>query len=156
MRNGWSATASSRFCSCCLYLASPSSAPNNIINLGIDHLVLSMCRVVSCVVGRGCLPWLVSSLGKTLLAFALLHFVFQGQMCLSLQVSLDFYFQNMGVLQHGSVYQHLSIYVSPTIYKNEYFKSYDNLTSNKMKSTNVFYVSPVILGPWLYSSNGGQ
>ena len=31
------------------------------------------------------------SLGKTLLAFALLHSVFQGQICLLLQVSLDFF-----------------------------------------------------------------
>jgi len=30
------------------------------------------------------------SLGKTLLAFALLHFVLQGQICLLLQVSLHF------------------------------------------------------------------
>ena len=36
---------------------------------------MSMCRVVSCVVGRGCLLWPVCSLGKILLAFALLHFV---------------------------------------------------------------------------------
>ena len=49
-----------------------------------------MCRVVSCVVGREYLPWLVRSLGKTLLVFALLHFVLQGQTCLLLQVSLDF------------------------------------------------------------------
>ena len=32
---------------------------------------MSMCRVFSCVVGRGCLLWPVRSLGKTLLAFAL-------------------------------------------------------------------------------------
>ena len=33
---------------------------------------MSMCRVFSCVVGRGCLLWSVCSLGKTLLAcFAL-------------------------------------------------------------------------------------
>ena len=31
---------------------------------------MSMCRVFSCVVGRGCLLWPVCSLGKTLLAFA--------------------------------------------------------------------------------------
>ena len=37
---------------------------------------MSMCRVFSYVVGRGCLLWPVRSLGKTLLAFALLHFVF--------------------------------------------------------------------------------
>ena len=36
---------------------------------------MSMCRVFSCVVGRVCLLWPVHSLGKTLLAFALLHFV---------------------------------------------------------------------------------
>ena len=51
---------------------------------------MSMCRVFSCVVGRGCLLWPVHSLGKTLLAFALFHFVLQGQTCLSLQVSLNF------------------------------------------------------------------
>ena len=49
-----------------------------------------MCRVFSCVVGRGCLLWSVCSLGKALLSFALLHFVLQGQICLLLQVSLDF------------------------------------------------------------------
>ena len=49
-----------------------------------------MCRVVSLVVGRGCLLWPVCSLGKTLLAFALLHFVLQAQTCLLPQVSLDF------------------------------------------------------------------
>ena len=35
---------------------------------------MSMCSVFSCVVGRGCLLLPVCSLGKTLLAFALLHF----------------------------------------------------------------------------------
>ena len=46
--------------------------------------MMSMCKVISCVVGRGCLLWPVHSVGKTLLAFALLHFVLQGQIfCLS-------------------------------------------------------------------------
>ena len=40
---------------------------------------MSMCRVFSCVVGRVCFLWPVRSLGKTLLAFALLHSVLQGQ-----------------------------------------------------------------------------
>ena len=57
---------------------------------GIDHLVMSMCTVISSIVGRGCLLWPVHSPGKTLLAFALLHFVLQGQTCLLLQVSLNF------------------------------------------------------------------
>ena len=45
---------------------------------------------ISCEVEGGCLLWPVCSLGKTLLAFALLHFVLQGQIGLLLQVSLDF------------------------------------------------------------------
>ena len=49
-----------------------------------------MCRVFSCVVGRGCLLWPVHSLGKTPLAFDLLHSVRQGQICLLLQVFLAF------------------------------------------------------------------
>ena len=61
----------------------------NHSDFGIDHLVMSICRVFSCVVGRRCLLWAVCSLVKTLLAFALLYFVFQGQICLLLQVSLD-------------------------------------------------------------------
>ena len=51
---------------------------------------MSMCRVFSCVVGRGCLLWAVRSLGKTLLTFSLLNSVLQGQICLLPQVSLDF------------------------------------------------------------------
>ena len=51
---------------------------------------MSMCRVFSCVIGRGCLLWPVHSLGKIPLAFDLLHFVLQGQICLLLQISLDF------------------------------------------------------------------
>ena len=51
-------------------------------------------KVIICVVGRVCLLWPVCSLGKTLLAFVLLHFVLQGQSCLLLQVSPDFQFCN--------------------------------------------------------------
>ena len=77
---------------CWMYRASPSLAARNIINL---ILVLTiwwchMCRVFSCVVGRGCLLWPVHSLGKTLIAFALFHSVHQGQICLLFQVFLDF------------------------------------------------------------------
>ena len=51
---------------------------------------MSMCSVFSCVVGRGCLLWPVHFLGKILLVFVLLHSAFQGQICLLLQVFLDF------------------------------------------------------------------
>ena len=56
------------------------------------NLVMSMCRVFSCVVGRGCLLWSMNSLGKTLWTFALLYSVLQRQICLLLQVFLDPYF----------------------------------------------------------------
>src|SRR5574337_53275 len=62
----------------------------NQSDFGVDHLVMSMYRVFSCVVGRGCLSSPVHFLGKTLSVFALLHSVFQGQICLLLQVFLDF------------------------------------------------------------------
>ena len=84
------ATVSSQSCFCWLYWASPSMAAKSIINL-ISVLAFWCCPCVEpCVVGRGCLLWLVLFLGKTLLAFALLHFVLQGQICLLLQVSFDF------------------------------------------------------------------
>ena len=51
---------------------------------------MSMCRVFSCIVGRVCLLWPVHYLGKTLLAFDMICFELQGQICLLLQVSLDF------------------------------------------------------------------
>ena len=85
------ATFSSRSCFCWLYRVSASLAAKNVISL-ISVLTIwwSPCVVLSCVVGRGCLLWSVCFLGKTLLAFALLHFVFQGQISLLLQLSLDF------------------------------------------------------------------
>ena len=85
------ATVSSHSCSCWLYRASSSLATKNIVNL---FLVLAIwwcpCVVFSCVVERGCFLWPACSLGKTLLTFALFRFVFQGQSCLLLQVSLDY------------------------------------------------------------------
>ena len=62
-------------------------------------MVMSMCRVFSCVVGKRCLPWPVHTLGKTLLAYYLLCFVLQGQICLLLQVSLDFLLFHSSPLQ---------------------------------------------------------
>ena len=85
----WATVSSWSFC--WLYRASPSLAAKNIISL-ILVLTIWWCPYVAiaCVVGRGCLLWPVRSLGKTLLSFALLHFVLQGQTCLFLQVSLHF------------------------------------------------------------------
>ena len=53
---------------------------------------MSTCRIFSCVVGRGCLLWPVHSLGKTLLAFALLNFGLQGQNTCYSRYFLTFYF----------------------------------------------------------------
>ena len=44
------------------------------------------------------------SLGKTLLAFALLHFVLQGQICLLLQVSLDFLLLHSSPLNEKDIF----------------------------------------------------
>ena len=85
------ATVSSWSCFCWLYRASPSLAAKNTINL-ISVLTIWWCPCVEpCVVGRGCLLWPVHFLGKTLLVFALLHSVFQGQICLLFQVFLFFF-----------------------------------------------------------------
>ena len=65
---------------------------------------MSMCRVFSCVVGKGCLLWPVHSLGRTLLAFALLHSVLQGQICLLLQVFLDFLLLHSSQLQWKDIF----------------------------------------------------
>ena len=65
---------------------------------------MSMCRLFSCVVGRGCLLWPVHSLGKTGLAFALLHSIFQGQICLLLQVFPEF------LLLHSSPHNEKDIF----------------------------------------------
>ena len=89
------ATVNSQSCFCILYGASSSPSVKNIINL-ISVLAVRWHRVFSCVVGRRCLLWPVHSLGKTLLAFALFHFVLQGHTCLLFHVSLDF------VLLHSS------------------------------------------------------
>ena len=62
-----------------------------------------MCRVFSCVVGRGCLLRPVGSLGKTLLAFVLLHFVLQGQIYLLFQVFPDFLLLHSSPLMLGGI-----------------------------------------------------
>ena len=94
------ATVSSQSCFCFLYRTSPSLTAKNIINL-ISELTIQWCSCVvfSCVNGTGCLLWRVCSLGKTLLAFALLHFVPQGQTCQFPQVFLDFLLLHSSPLQ---------------------------------------------------------
>ena len=60
-------------------------------DFSVDDMVMSMCRVFSCVFGRGCLLWPICSLSRTLLAFSLLHSVLPGQIFLLFQVFLDFW-----------------------------------------------------------------
>ena len=59
---------------------------------------MSMCTVVSWLVGKGCFLWPICFLEKMLLAFALLHFILQGKTCLFFQVSLDLLFLNSNPL----------------------------------------------------------
>ena len=85
------AAINSQSCFCLLYRATPSWAAKNIINL-ILVLTIWWCLCVesSLVLEEGICCNLFGLLGKTLLASALLHFVLQEQICLLLQVSLDF------------------------------------------------------------------
>ena len=85
------ATVSSMPCFCWLYRTPIFICKaHNKSDLGTHHLVMSVYRIVSWVVGKGCLLWPACSLDKTLLAFALLRFSLQGQTGLFFQVSLDF------------------------------------------------------------------
>ena len=94
------ATVSSRSCFYWLYSLSIFGCKEyNQSDFSVDHLVMSTCRVFSCVVGRQCLLWPVHFLGKALLAFALLRSIFQGQICLLLQVFLDFLLLHSSPLQ---------------------------------------------------------
>ena len=78
-------TVSFRSCFCWLYRDSPSLSAKHIINL-ISLLTIwwpcveSLCRIISCVVGSGHLPWPAYFLDKILLIFILLYFVFQSPM----------------------------------------------------------------------------
>ena len=88
------ATISSRSCFSWKYRASPSLAAKNRIWFGIDHLVMSVYRVISWVVGKGCLLWPARSLDKSLLAFSLLHFVLLCQPACYSRYILTYYFCN--------------------------------------------------------------
>ena len=90
VNTSWSEPVSFWSCFYWLCRASPFMTAKNMSDFGVHHLVMSMCKVIFCLVGRRCLLWPVHSLGKSLLAFALFHFVLQGQICLLLQVSLNF------------------------------------------------------------------
>ena len=72
IRSSWSEpqSAPSLVFADCIELLHLWSKEYNPSTFGMDHLVMPTCRVVSCVVGRGCLLWPVHGLGKTLLAFA--------------------------------------------------------------------------------------
>ena len=55
---------------------------------------MSVCRVISWVVGKGCLLWPARSLDKSLLAFSLLHFVLLCQPACYSRYFLTYYFCN--------------------------------------------------------------
>ena len=97
------ATVSSWSCFCWLYRASPPLAiKNNQSDFGVDHLVMSMCRVFSCVVGRGCLLWPVHSLGRRFIALTI--FTFVGKV-----MSLLYNMQSRLAIAFLPMYKHLLI-----------------------------------------------
>ena len=72
-----------------------SCKEHNLSDFDTDHLVVSMYKVVSWIVGKGCLLCPACSLDKTPLAFALLHFGLSGQTGLLLWICLPtFAFQS--------------------------------------------------------------
>ena len=83
-------TVSSRSYFCWLYRASPSLATKNVIRF--RYWPFGDVHVATCLLccWKACLLGPVCSLGRILLAFALLHFVLQDQTCLLLRVFLDF------------------------------------------------------------------
>ena len=61
-------------------------------DFGIDHFVMFLCSVIFCVAASGCLLQPIRSLGKTLLAFALLQFAFLGQLaCYSIYLLISYF-----------------------------------------------------------------
>ena len=109
------AIVSSRSCFCWLYRTSPSLATKHIINMILVFTIwrCPFFRVFSCVVGRGCLPWPVSSLGKTLLAFAVFHSVLQGQICL-----ISFRIDWFDLLKSKALSR---VFSSTTVLKSQFF-----------------------------------
>ena len=79
---------------------------------------MSMCRVVSCVVGRGCCYDLCVLLAKVL-AFALLHFVLQDQTCLLFQAPFDFLLLLSSPLSKGQLEPTTKDILYPKIYKRK-------------------------------------
>ena len=85
------ATVDSQSCFCWLYRASPSLAAKNIINLILVSTIWWYpCVESSLVLLEEGICYDQCILLAKLLGFALLHFVLQGQICLLLQVSVDF------------------------------------------------------------------
>ena len=99
------ATVSSWSCFCWLYRAASYLAAKNIISL-ISVLTIWWCPCVesSLVLLEDGVCYDQCVLLTKLLAFALLHFSLQGQICLLLQVSLDF------LLLHSSPYDEKDIF----------------------------------------------
>ena len=87
----WAAVSSHSYF-CWLYRASPSLAAKNIINL-ISVLTIWWCPCVESspvLLEEGVCYDQCVLLAKLLLAFTLIHSILQGQICLLLQVFLDF------------------------------------------------------------------
>ena len=92
-------TVSSQSCFWWLYRASPTLAAKNIINVtSVLTIWWRPCVEFSLVLLEESVWYDQCILGKTLLAFDMLHFVLQGQICLLLQVSLDFLFLNQSLV----------------------------------------------------------
>ena len=85
----WAIWVSSQSCFCWLYKTSPSLAIKNIISM-ISVLTIWWCPCVESSRWKKVFTRTSVFSWETLLAFAWIHFVLQDQICLLLEVSLDF------------------------------------------------------------------
>ena len=89
---------------------------------------MSMCTVISYVAGRGCLLWPMYSLRKTLLAFALLHFVFHG---------IHFYFILYSVLYSSLIFRNEKERESTVVSKDKRCPMFGAWTGKKKHRPNI-------------------
>ena len=107
---------------------------------------MSMCRVFSCVVGIWCLLWPVCSLGRTLLTFALLHSVLEGQIYSRhyIDVLLEFGFLSLKVTLFLE-------YCSCQEIVKDFFKIFCLYSKDSVSyQNNLLWSMLILLCPWIF------
>ena len=114
---------------------------------------MSMCRVFSCVVGRGCLLWPVHFLGKIPLVFALLHSIFQGKPFNITVIQVYAPTSNAEEAEVERFYEDLQVLIELTSKKRGLFH-YRGLECKSTKSRNIW--SNRQIWPWTTEWSRGK